>query len=137
MKQELDNQLCQDFPLLFADRYADMRTTCMCWGFSCGDGWYNLIREAAEQLEPLIIAYRKKNPGDDWPRASQIKEKFGTLRFYLSHGTDEMFKIADEAEQKSAEVCEECGKKGTLRKGGWLVTLCKKCQEKRNERHES
>lgn len=43
MRQELDEALCAKYPLIFKDRNADMRTTAMCWGFSCGDGWYNLI----------------------------------------------------------------------------------------------
>jgi len=131
MDQELDNKLCQDFPNVFADRRASMQVTCMCWGFSCGNGWYGIIREAAEKLEPLIEAYKRENPTDEAPRASQIKEKFGTLRFYLSHGTDEMFKIVSDAEQKSETVCEKCGKKGRLRKGGWLRTLCAKCHKER------
>lgn len=137
MREELDKKLVEDFPLLFVDRHGDMRMTCMVWGFDCGDGWYGIIREAAEKLEPLIAAYKLEHEDDSRPRASQVKEKFGTLRFYLSHGTDEMHKITEEAERKSCRTCMGCGKKGTLRKGGWLVTLCKKCHGERNERHES
>lgn len=58
----------------------------------------------------------------------QIKEKFGTLRFYLSEETDEMSKLIEEAEAKSAETCEVCGAPGTpgtLGKNGyWITTLC-------------
>jgi hypothetical protein len=43
MKQELDEALCAKYPLIFKDRNADMRTTAMCWGLECGDGWYNII----------------------------------------------------------------------------------------------
>lgn len=43
MKRELDTQLCEKYPLIFKDRNADMRTTAMCWGLECGDGWYNII----------------------------------------------------------------------------------------------
>lgn len=126
MRKELDDKLVADFPLLFCDRHGNMRETSMVWGFP-GDGWYEIIREAAEKLEPLLEAYKKDYPDQDVPRASQVKEKFGTMRFYLSHGTDEMHKIVDEAERKSATVCEECGEEGKLRKGGWLHTLCDVC----------
>lgn len=129
MNQELDQKLCTDFPNLFADRRAPMQVTCMCWGFSCGDGWYGILREAAEKLEPLILAYKKEYPKDEFPRAAQVKEKFGTLRFYMTTETDEMSKITAEAERKSETTCEECGKKGKLRKGGWLRTLCAKCHK--------
>ena len=43
MKRELDEALCAKYPLIFKDRNADMRTTAMCWGLDCGDGWYNII----------------------------------------------------------------------------------------------
>lgn len=133
MNKELDERLCKDFPLLFADRNASMRVTCMCWGFDVGDGWHKLIREAAEKLEPLIAAYYKENPCEVFPRASQVKEKFGTLRFYMTAETDEMSEIIREVESKSAKTCMNCGKKGILRRGGWLVVLCSKCHKKENE----
>lgn len=62
MKHELDEALCRDFPLLYRDRHGDMRNTCMVWGFSCGDGWEPIIREASEKLETLIRAYIEENP---------------------------------------------------------------------------
>jgi hypothetical protein len=43
VRKELDEALCARYPLIFKDRNADMRTTAMCWGFDCGDGWYNII----------------------------------------------------------------------------------------------
>ena len=43
MKRELDEALCAKYPLIFKDRNADMRTTAMCWGLECGNGWYNII----------------------------------------------------------------------------------------------
>ena len=43
MRKELDEALCARYPLIFKDRNADMRTTAMCWGLECGDGWYNII----------------------------------------------------------------------------------------------
>jgi hypothetical protein len=171
MKRELDEELCRIAPHLFGDRHADMRTTALCWGFECGDGWYWLLREAAVELEPLCKAehdkyvhlekkwykhvrtalyWSNKIPGlfkpiywlvmklipglnnqFHWygggPRASQIKEKYGTLRFYMTHGTEEMYKIVDNAERKSLKTCEECGKPGKLRGRGWYYTRCAAC----------
>ena len=43
MRREIDEALCARYPLIFKDRNADMRTTAMCWGLECGDGWYNII----------------------------------------------------------------------------------------------
>jgi hypothetical protein len=61
------------------------------------------------------------------PRALQVKEKYGTLRFYMTTETDEMSSLIDEAELKSAVVCEDCGSTGKLRGGGWARTLCDDC----------
>ncbi len=131
MNGRLDKYLCKKYPHVFSDRYASMQTTAMCWGFDCGSGWYQIIKKAASKLEPLIIAARAENPeaaAQGFFRASQIKEKWGTLCFYLSGGTDEMYSIVEEAARKSAKICETCGKPGRIRKThGWLTTRCAKC----------
>jgi hypothetical protein len=67
------------------------------------------------------------------PRASQVKSKFATLRFYMTCATQKMYDLISEAEKKSAVTCEECGQPGTLRGGGWLETLCDKCVEERKK----
>lgn len=56
----------------------------------------------------------------------QIKEKFGTLRFYIAGGDDYIYGAIHLAESLSARVCEECGKPGQLRVRGsnWLYTAC-------------
>lgn len=128
MNRRLDAYLCKTYPHVFADRGASMRTTAMCWGFECGNGWYSIIKAAAAKLEPLIVEWIKKDPENDeyHPRASQVKEKFGTLRFYLSSGTDEMYAITDKAERQSSKTCEVCGRPGKLRGRGWLYTACKR-----------
>jgi len=59
-----------------------------------------------------------------------VKEKFGGLRFYIGCGTDEVFEIIEDAEDKSITICEECGKPGSLRNDGWLVTRCDDCYKK-------
>lgn len=65
------------------------------------------------------------------PRALQVKTKYGGLRFYMTHGTDEIFELIDEAEDKSYEICELCGEKGKPRDIGWIWTLCDKCHKKK------
>jgi hypothetical protein len=56
----------------------------------------------------------------------QVKEKFGTLRFYY-HGGDEYIRgLVGMAEAMSARTCEECGAPGTTEGPGWIRTLCKK-----------
>lgn len=57
----------------------------------------------------------------------QVKEKFGELRFYVNYGSDKIYDLIEEAEEKSAEICEICGKPGKLNEGNWLRTRCKNC----------
>ena len=206
MDQELDRKLVEDFPLLYRNRYGDMRTTCMVWGFP-GRGWFDIIYELSEKLEnkirklPPDICYcghpktfhRKSklrarlenwlrayywrnysrrrlsgkilrkwitkinhfllikisrhckekgcecgNFSDSRPVAVQVKEKFGVLRYYMSHGTEEMHDWISEAERKSARTCEDCGKPGKYRSDlGWYLTLCDDCHLKHKQHKAS
>lgn len=124
MKDKLDEALVKDFPNLYRDRHTDMMTTCMCWGFP-GDGWEPLIRKLSAKLEKLILDL----PEDDRKEccASQVKEKFGTLRFYMSSSNKEMEALIDEAEAESAVTCEHCSAPGKLRQRSWWLTLCDTC----------
>jgi hypothetical protein len=124
MKQELDEALCRDFPLLFRDRNEDMETTAMCWGFEFASGWEPLVREAAVKIEAILRAWYDEDPDEDLPCATQVKEKFGRLRIHMDFGTDEIFRIIEVADEKSAVTCEICGKPGESRNKGWIYTLC-------------
>lgn len=61
--------------------------------------------------------------------AVQVKEKFGGLRFYVNGADDEVRGMIDMAESMSYRLCEDCGTKGTLRKGGWYRTMCDPCND--------
>ncbi len=94
MSPELDDKLCADFPLLFRERHGDPLHTCMHYGFP-EDGWYELIREASTHLERMIERWYEEHAGDERalanpPCASQVKEKFGTLRIYMHNVPDDM-----------------------------------------------
>jgi hypothetical protein len=95
--------------------------------FECRDGWLDIIERLSDKLEREIKEFYIKYEIDkDYQPiyASQIKEKYGSLRFYMSCGTDEMFNLIDDAESESASACELCGKPGHARSGSWYQTLC-------------
>ena len=129
MDKELDKQLCLECPNLYADRNLSIMQTCMAWGFDCMDGWFPIIRDLSLKLEAIIAAMPEGERGGY--KAAQVKEKFGTLRFYMTAETDEMERLICEAESASARTCEYCGQPGKLRTKGWLFTLCDKCDEER------
>jgi hypothetical protein len=86
-----------------------------------GPGWADIVKECAEDLFAI-----------GWDgTVTQIKEKFGGLRFYFRRsGIPENLRrvsmcIEIYYENRSLNICEECGKPGYKRAGDWLKTLCK------------
>lgn len=104
------------------------------FGFECGNGWYELIERCT--LDIAILDTEKI------VRVLQVKEKFGTLRYYVSFDSekeldrsyyDNIYERISEAEKESSITCEVCGKSGKLNtSSGWLTTLCEECNDKRN-----
>ena len=141
MREELDQQLCKKYPKIFADRHADMKETAMCWGFACGDGWYNIINALCGNIQQYTDwqnqnaakGYKQYKPVPQL-KAVQVKEKFGTLRFYSEGGDDHIFGMIRMAEAMSAVTCEECGAPGEQRHGGWIRTLCDDHEQERQRK---
>jgi hypothetical protein len=89
----------------------------------CGEGWRDLLERACARIRKAVQADRGSF------KATQIKEKYGTLRFYwegaLSPEADAKVEEAiDLAEACSAGTCELCGEEGRLSGPGWLTTRC-------------
>lgn len=59
---------------------------------------------------------------------SQIKEKFGSLRFYYSGGDDHIAGMVSLAESLSGVICEGCGAPGSKTRSGWIRVLCTACK---------
>jgi hypothetical protein len=126
MKDELEKALVRDFPNVF---HRDSNGI-DCWnlfGIEFSDGWEPSLRKAAAKLEPLLVEQIKKDPEGykfGYYRTTQLKEKFGTGRWYTSGMTDEMDKITEAWEKRTHKICETCGKKGKLRGDSWVYTAC-------------
>lgn len=128
MTKELDEALCAKYPKIFANRHGDKRTTCMVWGFEHGNGWYWLIDQLCSSIQSYTDANKKPQVV-----ASQVKEKYGTLRFYYSGGDDYVAGMVWLAESMSYDICEECGStKNVTQTKGWIYTLCEDCLTKKN-----
>lgn len=101
--------------------------------FEHDHGWYELLDELGSQLTTIM------NKVGLVVTAEQVKEKFGTLRFYYSldfkelpdsevDGWNEIISgLVSKAELHSSHVCERCGEYGEIRPGGWIRTLCDEC----------
>ena len=109
----------------FFDRFDFIRTSgdiskdAMVWGFECEDGWFDLLWELCENLE-------ETESGNTDFIVTQVKEKFGCLRFYTSEVSEEGESLINRAELKSEKTCEMCGEPGTIQpsKSGWITCLC-------------
>ena len=127
-----------------------MTQTAMCWGIACGDGWYDLIDELCSQIQNRVEnvnrqrkykADNKVEPSDpvDFEtfscEAVQVKEKFGSLCFYICNGDDYIDGLIDMAESMSSCICPACGKlkDRNCLKTGRYVTLCSSCESDRSE----
>jgi len=100
------------------------------FGIECGSGWKKIYEPLIEKIKE----YNEKNP-DSPIQILQVKEKWGTLRFYVSSAPQEIYDLIDKAEKKSEITCEECGytnPKKVKNKPilGWYRTLCPRCRER-------
>lgn len=146
MTPELDQHIREKYPLIFSqpcemsigdgwfdiidalcaniqhhiDSVADRRNWAIKWNDEVNDPDYDWStkssfakreeREVPELIEQVV--------------ATQVKEKFGTLRFYYHGGDDYIRGLEAMADSMSARICEECGKPGKVRDGGWVRVLC-------------
>jgi len=133
MKEELERKLCEQYPKMMVNRDLPMTETAMCWGFECSDGWFNILNQLMGDIQHHID-WKNRN-GEVVPQVTldQVKEKFGTLRFYYTGGDDVIDGMVRMAESMSGVTCEVCGSPGHQRGGGWIRTLCDLHAEKKNE----
>lgn len=118
------DELRNKCPMLYKDKIV----------FQCGAGWYDIIQRLSVQIENLLTKYSKVIAFPETDEAFdmeifaiQIKEKYGTLRFYMSCETDEITNLIKETEALSKETCETCGAKAKLRKHAFMEVKCDEC----------
>lgn len=102
-----------------------LRNNLMAFGRECDEGWNELIDELIEKLDKL--------PEEIY--VTQIKEKYGTLRFYVASCSEEAQSIIDDYETFSSHICEKCGEFYTAKlreKNSWCKTLCHHCADELN-----
>lgn len=91
-------------------------------GFGLSKGWEALANVLCDVLEREISKIPEEVRVHVY--CVQVKEKFGTLRWYMSSQTPVMDGAIAVAELMSGNICEYCGMPGKLRAGSWILTLC-------------
>lgn len=108
----------------------------MAWGFECGSGWFNIIDTLCSQIQHHVDWKSKNLPVEEVESlqvvASQVKEKFGTLRFYYDGGDEVIEGMICMAEAMTGKTCEDCGAPGRRYTNGWHRTLCNSCEVNRH-----
>lgn len=113
-----------------------------------GEGWFTIVSVLCQTIyEPVRQARYRLKAAEEYPRDDtgtylaacekevtdaldalpeivQIKEKFGTLRFYYHGGNERVEALVDFAEAMSGVTCEECGAPGKIDDIGWIKTHC-------------
>ncbi len=134
-------RLVAEHPLLFREQLPRCSS-------QLSNGWYELVSTLCRDIE-LVFGVE----GCDAFVCHQIKEKFGALRFYWSHGEARdiyidfidvdgavsgtisrgefdsqktlVRSLVETAMSASEVTCEECGRPGNLKlKNGWYLTRC-------------
>jgi hypothetical protein len=121
MKIENKQKLKRDFPSFFRHR-ADI---------SGGDGWFDIVHKICTEISLYLNASINQALRENF-YVTQIKEKFGSLRFYVSLSEPTVDAIIDKYEVLSFDICEECGASHAdmYIRHGWLKTICQKCADR-------
>ena len=97
------------------------------------DGWRAAFgEEMCEEINNEILTWDKISLENF--HIAQIKEKWGVLRFYVSHGSKKLYEIIDKYEQMSRFICIDCGAPATKMSCHWISPYCDACAEKMNGR---
>lgn len=81
-KKEQFERTLRECSMLYTGRRKPMTESLMCFGWECGEGWYDILSELSYNLEELNLRFYDKYRLRI--EATQVKEKFGTLRFYYN-----------------------------------------------------
>lgn len=86
------------------------------WLAAVPTGWRPILHEAVEQLHGI----------DPTSRIVQVKEKFGSLRLHVDHGSAEAYAAVQAACTASESICELCGADARLlgTPEGYYSTRC-------------
>jgi hypothetical protein len=106
------NRLHEKYPKMFSGNYG---------GVATGPGWWPMLETLCGVIQNHI-----DNSKGACPQVTieQIKEKFGSLRFYYQGGDEFVSGATWLAESLSSGMCEECGAPGHRTGDGWVRTLC-------------
>lgn len=103
------------------------RSTKVTWLDGMPGGWRKAFGEP--MMEELANALK----GEEL-LITQVKEKFGGLRFYCQGASREVYDIISKYERMSYYICISCGKPATKISMGWISPYCDQCALELNQK---
>jgi hypothetical protein len=122
MNEKYTKELKESFPDFFKSEEDDKHQF-LKYGFQHGDGWFQLVKG----LMRCIYNYCENN-NKPVPKILQVKEKYGTLRFYIDGGDETIRGMIWFAESFSAHTCEKCGTTHEAKQRINFQVLCPECE---------
>ena len=122
---EFSKRMEEKYPKMFSQPYG---------GFAVGEGWWPIVEALCSNIQHYlnwINMNHEKHPVVEQVVVTQIKEKFGGLRFYYDGGDDRVIGMVRMAESWADAVCEDCGAPATKKTRGWIRNVCDKHFEER------
>jgi hypothetical protein len=96
--------------------------------FGTDEGWDTLIYKLCCAIESRLDWDNHNDPNGGYITITDVKEKFGGLRFYYddySNSSEYISGLVTLAENMSEVTCERCGRPGIFRgELPWFKTLC-------------
>lgn len=109
MDKTLEARLFERYPEIFRERNLPKESSEMYWGLQVGDGWHPLLESLCRDLQNAT-----DTNGSPQVVATQVKSKFGRLRFHAHRQDDRQKAMIELAEEASARTCDICGAPGEL-----------------------
>jgi hypothetical protein len=104
MNDDLTKNMYAAFPYLYRGHTKTPRDSSMCYGFECGDGWYQILYDLSKALTEYLLLHPSLTL-----EVMQVKSKFGNLRFYVEGGDAITEEIIFRARQYADVICEISG----------------------------
>ena len=131
MNEKNTKKIFNDFPEFFKHK-DNLQASLMAFGIETDDGWFGLVYNLCKDIREYFTKTDKRHKIPEEFYVTQIKEKFGGLRFYITYAPKEVHDMIHKAEDDSLTICEKCGKSGILRNDfHWWLTLCEQHYKER------
>ncbi|CAF4224829.1 unnamed protein product [Adineta steineri] len=107
MRKDLAAKLYADYPHLFWQRSLPRNQSSMHDGLCISDGWESILRQLCQQLTNILVndmGLDLASPEAKQYAFTQVKQKLGGLRTYMTNTTPAMKNAIDDAEDKAART---------------------------------